>query len=200
MIENFKKFAKQSNLKQYDFCIHCILRNSSINTAGVQELWKEAGMSGKASVSVVFAKAVGQLKKVFGISSIEEIPSGTAGRGINVSGLIRLLLKKNPELTASEAASILLPFQITFSSCLFGQVKGWGSSRKKSDAEGQGPRARGRGRRRGRGSSQQISHSSSNFSDLEDELDNLIMKCRDIGNSDVMEKLKDARRTLIKSS
>lgn len=196
MPEDFKKYAKENRLKQYDFCVQYILRNPSCNTAEIVEAWKDYGMTGKAPVSMIFAKAIGHIKKVFGISSITELPTGSAGRHINISGLIRLLLKQNPDLSASQAAEILASFGLSFSNCLFGQVKGWKTNKSKNSS-GEGPRARGRGRRRG---ASKISHSNTSYSDLEDDLDNLIMKCRDIENSEVMEKLKDARRVLIKSS
>lgn len=186
-----------------------VIRKPNISVEELCDAWAESGgaKSDEPTPQQVYTARSTLLQK-YEVGSLEQIPRKPNG-DLNTTGLIRLLLKKDPNLTENACRLRLKADGVELSSDLWRkvkqQVRAESGTYSPDQNQDKGPRARKQGKRgRPKGSvnkakgesASTVEDSQSRLERLEDQLDALIQEAKSISNSDVISALKDARRRI----
>ncbi len=105
-----------------------LLHNPEVSLEAVQQEWEQREFAGDKPTSQKVYLARAELKKKYG-AGIELL--SLRGKP-NVSSMIRLLLKKRPDLTNAQCHKLLATDGLTYTPALFGQVQRTHSSQTES--------------------------------------------------------------------
>lgn len=191
--------TKSSNLR------NIVLTHPSLSAEDIIEAWGEIGQGYNVPTKNDVYQARTQVKQKYGINDLNEVPFNRTGK-INVSGLIRLLLKKNPDLTSKRCQELLNSDGIEYNSGLWTLVKNEGVSPKVEVEEspdpnqGKGPRARRVGKKRKDSAKKTVTDEglSSGLLSMEQTLDAMIRDAEQ-ANSKALDDLRAARRFISRS-
>lgn len=197
--ESSKGFVRTAFVRQM------VMRNPDVTLDQVKQAWEKAGRS-KDETPVMhdihLARTI--IRKKYGVKEPHQIPRKANGE-VNVTGVLRLVLKKHPKYKMKQALRYLLPEGLTFTPSLWSVMmhhdrKAAGKpsvqlNDSPDDNQNAGPRARRKTNRRQVKANTKVNTSSlSRLMDIEASLDQIIQKVDGAEMQNLAQALRDARR------
>ncbi len=191
---------------QSRFVRQFVLSNPNVTWDQIAKAWEDGGNpKSSCPTKQMLYVARNNLKNKYDVDSLEKLPRKASGE-INISGLLRLLIKKRPNMSETQCRHYLKSDGIDFTKSLWltvsGEFKGAAGSGVKLAAtdspdenQGSGPRARVV-KNSPKSTVNQKPSDSISLEKIESQLDDLIRQAQDILDSSVVSDLKNARRRI----
>jgi hypothetical protein len=194
------------------FIRRCVVRKPDTTLEEILVLWeKDKHVTGKKPTEQQLHSVRYQIKQKYGIADLSELPI-KAGGDVNITGLIRLLLKKHPTMTEKQCGHYMRQDGFEYTPALFRttqQQMNAGSASNGSPDENQGKGPRARVKRRGRlpkekkdklGLTPTARKTGEQYVEMENLMDDLVQQARTIEDSELVEMLRNARRHVIRKT
>lgn len=196
--------AKESlDIEKGTFIRRYIIMHPEAGLKEVQDAWTKQGHpeNKKPNSSQDIYLARNLIKKKFGIDNINEIPKKKSGE-INVTGVLRLIRKRKPNITFKNCQNLLSKEGIEFSQALWSAMlihekKKYGKNISNADLKTSRKKTSRKSTKLKKSSKvHQNTNSVDDLVNIETQLDSMIESVRSINQSEVVELLRDARRFL----
>ena len=204
--------SDSSALKPSTFIRHFVLRNPKAKLEDIQNQWDKEGhlSSMRPNKSQSLYSAHNFIKRKYGIKSIDQIPFKKSGE-INITGCLRLIRKRNPNITEKACRALVANDGLFFSSALWSlMLKSEKHSNLRKLSE-EVPRDNkvitpiikiGIRKMKNTISDSRITNhevKGKKLLEIESTLDDLIQKTREVNSGEVVKILKNARRYISQS-